>query len=164
MIKFFTGTLEQIETEYNAFEKTVSVSNADLTLKPSGTGVLTVRYTEKPETSKTLNTQNTRTFPAPEPGGYFAAKKVQKFLQDIETEVRGYVKDIKAGKTLNGFDRDSETYFQCYRVKDNTYAFGTLTEGVNCDYDTQEFIAGTDDDLCYFILENCGLYPEFRIE
>lgn len=161
MIKFITGTLEQIETEYNAFEKTVSVSNADLTLKPSGTGVLTVRYTEKPGA---LNTQNTRTFPSPEPGGYFAAKKVQKFLQDIETEVRGYVKDIKAGKTLNGFDRDSETYFQCYRVKDNTYAFGTLTEGVNCDYDTQEFIAETDDDLCYFILENCGLYPEFRIE
>lgn len=164
MIKFFTGTLEQIETEYNAFEKTVSVSNADLTLKPSGSGVLTVRYTEKTETSKTLNDQNTRTFPSPEPGGYFAAKKVQKFLQDIETEVRGYIKDIKAGKTLKGFDRDTETLFQFYRVKDNIYAFGTLTEGVNCDYEIQDAIAGTDDDLCYFILENCGLYPEFRIE
>ena len=161
MIKFFEGSLEQIEKDFNAFEKTVSVSNADLTLKPSGTGVLTVRYTEKPEA---LNTQNTRTFPAPEPGGYFASKKIEKYLRDIETEVRGYIKDIKAGKTLKGFDRDTETLFQCYRVRDNIYAFGTLTEGVNCDYDTQEFLARTDDGLCYFILENCGLYPEFRIE
>lgn len=83
---------------------------------------------------------------------------------DIETEVREYIKEIKSGKTLKGFDRDSGTYFQCYRAEDNLYAFGTFTEGVNCDYDMEEHAFDSDSKLCDFLLDNCGFDPRFKIE
>lgn len=81
---------------------------------------------------------------------------------DIETEVREYIKEINAGKTLKGFDRDTQTYFECYKMH-GQYYFGTYTEGVNCDYEMQELDC-TDKTLCKYILDNCGLYPEFKIE
>jgi hypothetical protein len=157
MIKFFAGSLENIEAEFNAFEKTVSVSETALTLKPSGEGVLAVRYSERPEPP-------TREFPKPNAAGFFNSKDIHDYLKDIETEVKGYIKEINAGKTLKGFDRDTETYFQCYKVEGNLYIFGTFTEGVNCDYDMEEHVFDSDNDLCDFLLDNCGLYPEFKIE
>lgn len=183
MIKFFAGPLENIEAEFNAFEKTVSVSETALTLKPSGEGVLAVRYSEclKSSPADYLEVRNgavgtfglhfehpepqeppKREFPKPNAAGFFNSKDVHEYLKDTETEIKGYIKEINAGKTLKGFDRDSETYFQCYRMHDRYY-FGTFTEGVNCDYDMQELDC-TDKTLCKYILENCGLYPEFRIE
>lgn len=83
---------------------------------------------------------------------------------DIETEVREYIREINAGKTLKGFDRESETYFQCYRIQGTLYAFGTFTEGVNCDYSMEEHVFDSDNDLCDFLLDNCGFDPKFRIE
>lgn len=183
MIKFFAGSLENIEAEFNAFEKTVTVSETALTLKPSGEGVLAVRYYEcsKPSPADYLIVRNgavgtfglhfehpihldapKREFPKPSATGYFKAEDISNYVKDIETEIKGYIKEINAGKTLKGFDRDSETYFECYRVHDH-YCFGTYTEGVNCDYEMQELDC-TDKTLCKYILENCGLYPEFRIE
>lgn len=165
MIKFFAGSLEQIEKDFNAFEKTVSVSETALTLKPSGEGVLAVRYSERPEPPK-------REFPKPNAAGYFNAKDIHGYLKDIETEVKEYIKEINAGKTLKGFNRDSGTYLECYKMHDQYY-LGTFVEGVNSDHEMRELeweelewqeLDCSDRTLCKYILKNCGLYPEFRIE
>ena len=87
MIKFFAGSLENIEAEFNAFEKTVSVSETALTLKPSGEGVLAVRYSEHINPPK-------REFPKPNAAGYFKSEDIHGYLKDIETEVKGYIKEI----------------------------------------------------------------------
>lgn len=46
-LKFFAGSLKDIETEYNKFEETVNVSDTALTLKPDGNGVLVVKYSKR---------------------------------------------------------------------------------------------------------------------
>lgn len=193
MIKFFAGSLEQIEKDFNAFEKTVSVSETALTLKPSGEGVLAVRYSEclKSSPADYLEVRNgavgtfglhferpepqeppKREFPKPNAAGFFNSKDIYGYLKDIETEVKGYIKEIKAGKTLKGFDRDSGTYLECYKMHDQYY-LGTFVEGVNSDHEMRELeweelewqeLDCSDRTLCKHILKNCGLYPEFKIE
>jgi hypothetical protein len=114
-----------------------------------------------------------REFPKPNAAGHFMLEDIRNYIKDIETEIKGYIKEIKAGKTLKGFNPDTGTYLECYKMHDQYY-LGTFTEGVNSDHEMrepewkelewQELLYCSDRGLCKYILDNCGLYPEFRIE
>ena len=57
-----------------------------------------------------------------------------------------YLEAIKSGKTLRGFDIDSETRFEFYRVKGNEYVFQTFMEGYNTDFESRTTILNSDSE------------------
>lgn len=84
--------------------------------------------------------------------------------KSLDDELRDYIKEVKNGKTLAGFDHDSETFFRFYKKQNDIFVFGTFTEGINCDYETKEFYLNSDDAILKFLLDHIGTYPEMRIE
>lgn len=72
-----------------------------------------------------------------------------------------FLEAIKSGKTLRGFDIDSETRFEFYRVKGNEYVFQTFMEGYNTDFESRTTILNSDSEIEEFLFENVGSYPVF---